>query len=87
MLTDIENKYGELNSDELALRNIVDIYKDYSTMTSGLEGSVAEKSAAKKAIFSEMNFAMAEIIESSPVAKNFFDSVIANDPKYNYGDE
>ena len=87
MLTDIENKYGSLNDDELALKNIVEIYKDYSQKASGLQGTSTEKSAAKKRIFAEMDSYMAGIIESSPVAKNFFDAVIRNDPKYNYGEE
>lgn len=87
MLTDIENKYGSLNDDELALQNMVEIYKDYSQKASGLQGSSTEKSQAKKRIFAEMDSYMAGIIESSPIAKNFFDAVIRNDPKYNYGEE
>jgi hypothetical protein len=87
MLTDVEKKYGSLTDDELALRNIVSIYKDYSQKVSGLQGSASEKSAAKKKIFAEMDVWVAEIIEASPIGKNFFDAVIRNDPKYNYGEE
>ena len=87
MLTDIQNKYGSLNTDELALRNVISIYKDYSQKVSGLQGSQAEKSSAKKKLFAEMDLWIVDAIGESAIAKNFFDAVIRNDPKYNYGEE
>jgi hypothetical protein len=87
MLIDIENKYGSLNEDEKALKNLILIYKDFSKKASGVQGSVKEKSDAKKSIFAEMDSHLAYISESSPVAKNFYNAVIRNDPQYNYGEE
>lgn len=85
MLNFIEQRDGKLDNDAQEIANAIFVYEYYKKQTVGLQGTGAQKQAAKKSISTQMTAELNEIKQLSPNAKQFIESVIAQDPDYEYG--
>jgi hypothetical protein len=85
MLNFIEQRDGELSGDAQEIANAIFIYESYKKQTVGLQGTGAQKQAAKKSISAQMTVELDSIKELSPNAKQFIEAVISQDPDYEYG--
>lgn len=85
MLDFLEAKNGELTYDEQMIANAIDVYVDYKSRATGMQGTGAQKSAAKKMLLSQMDAELAIIRGESSNAKAFIESVLEGDPDYVFG--
>jgi hypothetical protein len=85
MLSFIEQRDGKLSTDAQEIANAIFIYESYKKQTIGIQGTGAQKQAFKKQKSAEMTAQLDEIKKLSPNAKQFIETVIAQDPDYEYG--
>lgn len=85
MLKYIKQRDGSLTVDQEAIESAIEAYNYYKPQMDRVQGTAAQKNAAKKQLRAQLQTMLDAAKASSPVAQRFIESVVESDPDYMYG--
>lgn len=85
MLKYIKQRDGGLTPDQEAIESAIEAYNYYKPQMDRVQGTAAQKAAAKEQLRAQLQTMLDGAKASSPVAQRFIESVVESDPDYMYG--